>query len=118
MGIASPRRHLRAKLLQPGNQQVASGYILYGSSTVFVLTTGEGVDMFVYDPTIGDFLQAKRDLLRPMLDAYRRRRAAIEGAHKFATSRSSQVKLALATLCRHRGDLLLERKALSQKNFR
>ena len=37
-------------LCQPGSQQVAAGYILYGSSTVFVLTTGNGVDLFVLDP--------------------------------------------------------------------
>jgi fructose-1,6-bisphosphatase I len=35
---------------------VAAGYILYGSSTVFVLTTGQGVDMFVLDPSIGSFV--------------------------------------------------------------
>jgi fructose-1,6-bisphosphatase I len=34
-------------LCQPGSKQVAAGYVLYGSSTVFVLTTGNGVDMFV-----------------------------------------------------------------------
>lgn len=43
-------------LLQPGWKQAAAGYILYGSSVVFVLTTGEGVDMFVLDPNIGAFL--------------------------------------------------------------
>ena len=36
---------------QPGHTQVAAGYILYGSSVVFVLTTGNGVDMFVLDPS-------------------------------------------------------------------
>ena len=36
-------------LHQPGRTQVAAGYILYGSSVVFVLTTGRGVDMFVLD---------------------------------------------------------------------
>ncbi len=43
-------------LVQPGYRQVASGYALYGSSTVLVYTTGHGVDMFTYDPTIGEFL--------------------------------------------------------------
>src|SRR5271156_3208991 len=42
-------------LLQSGSRQVAAGYVLYGSSTVFVLTTGAGVDMFVLDPLIGAF---------------------------------------------------------------
>jgi fructose-1,6-bisphosphatase I len=41
---------------QPGATQLAAGYILYGSSTVFVLTTGNGVDMFVLDPAIGSFV--------------------------------------------------------------
>ncbi len=43
-------------LCQRGSSQVAAGYILYGSSTVFVLTTGRGVDMFVLDPSIGSFV--------------------------------------------------------------
>jgi fructose-1,6-bisphosphatase I len=43
-------------LCQRGSCQVAAGYILYGSSTVFVLTTGRGVDMFVLDPSIGSFV--------------------------------------------------------------
>jgi fructose-1,6-bisphosphatase I len=44
-------------VLQRGTAQVAAGYILYGSSTVFVLTTGDGVSMFVLDPSIGAFLR-------------------------------------------------------------
>jgi fructose-1,6-bisphosphatase I len=43
-------------ICQPGATQLAAGYILYGSSTVFVLTTGNGVDMFVLDPAIGSFV--------------------------------------------------------------
>ena len=46
-------------LCQPGSMQVAAGYILYGSSTVFVITTGNGVDMFELDPHIGSFLLVK-----------------------------------------------------------
>lgn len=41
---------------QPGHQQVASGYTIYGSSTMFVFTTGHGVDGFTLDPTIGEFI--------------------------------------------------------------
>ncbi|ODS54895.1 MAG: fructose-bisphosphatase [Acidobacteria bacterium SCN 69-37] len=44
-------------LQQPGIKQVAAGYILYGSSTVFVLTTGTGVYMFVLDPALGSFVR-------------------------------------------------------------
>jgi fructose-1,6-bisphosphatase I len=42
--------------LQPGSNQLAAGYILYGSSVVMLLTMGDGVDMFVLDPLVGDFL--------------------------------------------------------------
>jgi fructose-1,6-bisphosphatase I len=52
-------------LLQPGARQVAAGYVLYGSSTVFVLTIGQGVDMFVLDPSIGAFMRVERNLMIP-----------------------------------------------------
>jgi fructose-1,6-bisphosphatase I len=52
-------------LLQPGSRQVASGYVLYGSSTVFVLTIGQGVDMFVLDPGIGAFIRVDRGVRIP-----------------------------------------------------
>src|SRR5262245_14162007 len=42
--------------LQPGNRQVAAGYIIYGPSTMFVYTTGQGVHGFTYDPSVGEFL--------------------------------------------------------------
>jgi len=53
-------------LCQKGSQQVAAGYVLYGSSTVFVLTTGDGVDMFVLDPTIGSFVLVKAKVQIPV----------------------------------------------------
>lgn len=43
-------------VLQPGYKQVCAGYALYGSSTQLVYTTGKGVDVFTFDPTIGEFL--------------------------------------------------------------
>jgi fructose-1,6-bisphosphatase I len=52
-------------LCQTGLCQVAAGYILYGSSTVFVLTTGRGVDMFVLDPSIGSFVLVKSGVRIP-----------------------------------------------------
>jgi len=52
-------------LLQPGVRQVAAGYVLYGSSTVFVLTIGQGVDMFVLDPSIGAFVRVAQGLRIP-----------------------------------------------------
>jgi fructose-1,6-bisphosphatase I len=44
---------------------VAAGYVLYGSSTVFMLTTGHGVDMFVLDHSIGSYVLAKRGVTIP-----------------------------------------------------
>ena len=48
-----------------GTEQVAAGYILYGSSTIFALTTGNGVDMFVLDPAVGAFLRVEQKLRIP-----------------------------------------------------
>lgn len=41
--------------IQPGINQVAAGYVLYGSSTILVYTTGMGVSAFTLDPSIGEF---------------------------------------------------------------
>ena len=41
--------------LQKGNQQVAAGYIIYGTSTMFVYTTGDGVNGFTLNPALGVF---------------------------------------------------------------
>lgn len=41
--------------LQSGREMVAAGYIIYGSSTMFVYSTGKGVNGFTLDPTIGEF---------------------------------------------------------------
>ncbi|MCB0738512.1 MAG: class 1 fructose-bisphosphatase [Bacteroidetes bacterium] len=45
----------KADVLQKGSEQVASGYVIYGSSTMLVLTTGNGVNGFTLDPSIGEF---------------------------------------------------------------
>lgn len=55
----------QSALLQPGTQQVAAGYVLYGSSTVFALTLGQGVDLFVLDTGIGAFLRVERNVRIP-----------------------------------------------------
>ena len=52
-------------ILQEGSGQVAAGYVLYGSSTILVLTTGNGVDMFVLDQTIGSFVLVEANLQIP-----------------------------------------------------
>jgi fructose-1,6-bisphosphatase I len=51
--------------LQPGSRQVAAGYILYGSCTSLVYTTGLGVSMFTLDPSIGEFILAKESIRIP-----------------------------------------------------
>ena len=42
-------------MLQKGSEQVAAGYVIYGSSTMLVFTTGNGVNGFTLDPSIGEF---------------------------------------------------------------
>lgn len=44
-----------ADVLQKGTEQVAAGYVIYGSSTMLVYTTGKGVNGFTLDPSIGEF---------------------------------------------------------------
>ena len=51
--------------LQNGSQQVAAGYVIYGSSTMMVYTTGFGVNGFTLDPSIGEFLLSHPDLKIP-----------------------------------------------------
>ena len=51
--------------LQAGNRQVAAGYIIYGSSTMMVYTTGRGVNGFTFDPTVGVFYLSHRDIKMP-----------------------------------------------------
>ena len=52
-------------MLQPGDKQVAAGYVLYGSSTMLVYTTGNGVNGFTLDPTIGEFCLSHANMKTP-----------------------------------------------------
>lgn len=52
-------------MLQPGTAQVAAGYVLYGSSTILVYSTGNGVNGFTLDPAIGEFFLSHPDLRMP-----------------------------------------------------
>jgi fructose-1,6-bisphosphatase I len=54
-----------ADLLQPGRRQVAAGYIIYGSSTMLVYTTGQGAHGFTLDPSIGEFLLSHPNIRTP-----------------------------------------------------
>ncbi|MEJ4045740.1 class 1 fructose-bisphosphatase [Erwinia sp. SLM-02] len=51
--------------LQPGSQQVAAGYVVYGSSTMLVYTTGYGVHAFTYDPSLGVFCLSAEKMTFP-----------------------------------------------------
>ena len=52
-------------MLQPGRRQVAAGYVIYGSSTMLVYTTGQGAHGFTLDPSIGEFLLSHPDIKIP-----------------------------------------------------
>lgn len=52
-------------VLQKGTEQVAAGYIIYGSSTMLVYTTGKGVNGFTLDPSIGEFCLSHPDMKIP-----------------------------------------------------
>ena len=51
--------------LQKGHEQVASGYVIYGSSTMLVYTTGHGVNGFTLDPSIGEFCLSHANITIP-----------------------------------------------------
>ncbi len=54
-----------ADLLRKGTEQVAAGYLLYGSSTMLVFTVGQGVHGFTLDPTIGEYLLSHEQIVIP-----------------------------------------------------
>ncbi|STY66027.1 class 1 fructose-bisphosphatase [Mannheimia haemolytica] len=56
--------------LQEGRKQVAAGYVTYGSSTMLVYTTGNGVNGFTYDPSLGLFILSHPDLKTPTEGKY------------------------------------------------
>ena len=51
--------------LQKGSDQVAAGYIIYGSSTMLVFTTGNGVNGYTLDPSVGEFILSHIDIKTP-----------------------------------------------------
>lgn len=53
------------EILQYGHEQVAAGYIIYGSSTMLVYSTGKGVNGFTLDPSIGEFCLSHPDMKIP-----------------------------------------------------
>ncbi|MCA0177035.1 MAG: class 1 fructose-bisphosphatase [Proteobacteria bacterium] len=63
--IESGRDVTEADFLQPGAAQVAAGYALYGPSTMFMLTVGNGVAGFTLDPAVGEFMLTHPDVHVP-----------------------------------------------------
>jgi fructose-1,6-bisphosphatase I len=55
----------REDIMQKGSEQVAAGYILYGSSTMLVYSTGHGVNGFTYEPSIGEYFLSHPDMQMP-----------------------------------------------------
>jgi len=58
-------RGTRNDLLQVGRKQVVAGYVMYGSSTMLVYTTGQGVHGFTLDATVGEFLLSHENIRIP-----------------------------------------------------
>ena len=63
--IDSGRDVAEADFLQPGATQVAAGYALYGPTTMFVLTVGNGVAGFTLNPNLGEFVLTHKDIQVP-----------------------------------------------------
>ena len=59
-----------AAILQPGHQQVAAGYVVYGSSTILVYTAGCGVYGFTLDPSVGAYVLSHDNLRMPAQGGY------------------------------------------------
>ncbi|MDQ6718627.1 MAG: class 1 fructose-bisphosphatase [Gemmatimonadota bacterium] len=57
-------------MLQPGRRQVAAGYVIYGSSTMLVYTTGQGAHGFTLDPSLGEFLLSHPNIRIPETGRY------------------------------------------------
>lgn len=63
--ITPPGEGGERDFLQVGRRQVCAGYVLYGTSTMLVMTTGQGVHGFTLDPSIGEFLLSHENMTLP-----------------------------------------------------
>jgi fructose-1,6-bisphosphatase I len=68
--LSTETNGVQDSILQPGYQQVAAGYVVYGPSTVLVYTTGNGVHGFTLDPTIGAFVLTSENMTMPEQGTY------------------------------------------------
>jgi fructose-1,6-bisphosphatase I len=67
--ISSGKRGRLEDLLQPGYKQAGAGYIIYGSSSMMVYSTGLGVHGFTLDPSVGEFLLSHENMKIPRFAA-------------------------------------------------
>jgi len=63
--ISDERRGTMEDCLQPGYKQIGAAYVVYGSSTMMVYTTGNGVHGFTLDPSVGEFLLSHENIRIP-----------------------------------------------------
>jgi fructose-1,6-bisphosphatase I len=68
--VSSGKQGGKEDLLQTGSRQVGAGYIIYGSSTMLVYTTGDGVQGFTLDPSVGEFFLSHPDIMIPQQAKY------------------------------------------------
>ncbi len=90
--------------LQPGTQQLAAGYALYGPNTLLVLTIGQGVHCFTLDREVGSFVLTQENLRIP------------EDTKEFAINMSNQ-RFWEAPVQRYVGELLQGKEGLRGKDF-
>jgi fructose-1,6-bisphosphatase I len=92
------------EFLQPGTRQVAAGYVVYGPSTLLVLTIGHGTHVFTLDREVGSFILTRRDVSIP------------EETSEFAVNMSNQRHWE-APMQRYVGDLLTGREGPRGRDF-
>jgi len=76
--VSTGPRGVIEDMLQPGSKQVAAGYVIYGSSTMLVYTTGQGAHGFTLDPMLGEFLLSHPDIRIPEQGRY----LSVNGAYE------------------------------------
>lgn len=90
--------------LQPGRNQVAAGYVMYGPSTILALSTGKGVKFYTLDKTHGSFLLTQESITIP------------EETQEFAINSSNQHKWEIP-MKRYIRDILDGKQGIRGKNF-
>ena len=93
-----------AEFLQPGTEQVAAGYVVYGSCTLLVLTIGHGTHVFTLDREVGSFVLTRRNAMIP------------GETSEFAVNMSNQ-RFWEAPMQRYVGDLLIGKEGPRGRDF-